>query len=150
MKKLNEKRYLGLTVKYLESKRKRQTAIREALKEWLVKNNNVVNVPENYLNDFKFNVDGEEEQFKSIKYDGGSNEIYLANEDTLSQYAWAFAEEDQYVIDAVMNFYFNKPPMFDVSSDDDTDDYGVSEYLEGDADTRTGEIFDNYYGIERD
>ena len=52
--------------------------------------------------------------------------------------------------EAMMNLYFNKPQMFDVSSDDDTDDYGVSEYLEGDADTRTGEIFDNYYGIERD
>ena len=50
----------------------------------------------------------------------------------------------------MMFFYFNKPPMFNVSSDDDTEDYGVSEYLEGDADTRTGEIFDNYYGIERD
>ena len=150
MKKLSEKRYLGLTVRYLESKSKRQTAIREALKEWLAKNNNVVNVPENYLNDFKFNVDGEDEQFKSIKYDGVSDEIYLTNEGTLSQYAFAFAEEDQYVIAAVMNLYFNKPPMFNVSSDDDTEDYGVSEYLEGDADTRTGDIFDNYYGIEHD
>ena len=115
MKKLSEKRYLGLTLRYLESKSKRQTAIREALKEWLAKNNNVVNVPENYLNDFKFNVDGEDEQFKSIKYDGGSNEIYLTNEETLSQYPLAFAEEDQYVIAAVMNLYFNKPPMFNVS-----------------------------------
>ena len=104
--------YSELTIRYIESKSKRQTAIREALKEWLVKNNNVVNVPDNYLNDFKFNVEGEEEQFKSIKYDGGSNEIYLTNEDTLSQYAWAFAEEDPYVIDVVMNLYFNKPPFF--------------------------------------
>ena len=87
MKKLSEKRYLGLTLRYLESKSKRQTAIREALKEWLAKNNNVVNVPENYL----------------------------TNEETLSQYALAFAEEDQYVIAAVMNLYFNKPPMFNVS-----------------------------------
>ena len=149
MKKLSEKRYLGLTVRYLESKSKRQTAIREALKEWLAKNNNVVNVPENYLNDFKFNVDGEDEQFKSIKYDCGSNEIYLTNEDTLSQYAWVFAEEEQYVINAVMNLYFNKPPMFDVLSDDDTEDYVVNQYLKGDADTRTDEIFDNYYGLER-
>ena len=120
MKKLNEKRYLELTARYLESKSKRQTAIREALKEWLVKNNNVVNVPENYLNEFKFNVDGEDEQFKSIKYDCVSNEIYLTNEDTLSQYAWVFAEEEQYVINAVMNLYFNKPPMFNVLSDDCT------------------------------
>ena len=52
--------------------------------------------------------------------------------------------------EAMMNLYFNKPPMFNVSSDDDTEDYGVSEYLEGDADTRTGDIFDNYYGIEHD
>ena len=52
--------------------------------------------------------------------------------------------------EAMMNLYFNKPQMFDVSCDDDTEDYGVSEYLEGDADTRTGDIFDNYYGIEHD
>lgn len=120
MKKLNEKRYLELTARYLESKSKWQTAIREALKEWLIKNDNVVNVPENYLNEFKFNVDGEDEQFKSIKYDCVSNEIYLTNEDTLSQYAWVFAEEEQYVINAVMNLYFNKPPMFNVLSDDCT------------------------------
>ena len=126
MKKLNEKRYLELTARYLESKSKWQTAIREALKEWLIKNGNVVNVPENYLNEFKFNVDGEDEQFKSIKYDCGSNEIYLTNEDTLSQYAWVFAEEEQYVISGVMNLYFNKPPMFDVLSDDDTEDYVVN------------------------
>ena len=126
MKELNEKRYLELTARYLESKSKWQTAIREALKEWLIKNGNVVNVPENYLNEFKFNVDGEDEQFKSIKYDCGSNEIYLTNEDTLSQYAWVFTEEEQYVINAVMNLYFNKPPMFDVLSDDDTEDYVVN------------------------
>ena len=52
--------------------------------------------------------------------------------------------------EVMMNLYFNKPPMFNVSSDDDTEDYGVSEYLEGDADTRTGDIFYNYYGIEHD
>lgn len=39
--------------------------------------------------------------------------------------------------EVMMNLYFNKPPMFNVSSDDDTD-------------TRTGDIFDNYYGIEHD
>ena len=150
MSKLSEKRYLDLTAKYLSSKNERQVAIKEALKEWLVKNHNIINIPENYLEDFKFNVEGEDEQFNAIKYLEESDEIYLTNVDNFALYAWTFAEEDQYVIDAVMNLYFNKPPMFDVSSDDDTDDHGVSEYLEGDADTRTGEIFDNYYGIKRD
>ena len=127
MSKLSEKSYLGLTVKYLNSKNKRQKAVKEALKEWLIKNNNVINVPENYLNDFKFNVNGENEQFKSIKYDGESNEIYLTNEDTLSQYAWTFAEEDHYVIDTVMNLYFNKPPMFNVPSDDEAENFNITD-----------------------
>ena len=51
--------------------------------------------------------------------------------------------------EVMMNLYFNKPPMFDVLSDDDTEDYVVNQYLKGDADTRTDEIFDNYYGLER-
>lgn len=116
MSKLSEKKYFGLTIRYINLKNKRQYAIREALKKWLVENNNVINVPKDYLNDFNFIVDGENEQFNSIKYFEESNEIYLVNDDTFAQYAWAFAEEDQYVIDAVMNLYFNKPPMFSVSS----------------------------------
>ena len=116
MSKLSEKMYFGLTERYINSKNKRQTAIKEALKEWLLENNNVINVPKDYLNDFNFIVDGENEQFNSIKYFEESNEIYLVNDDSFAQYAWAFAEEDQYVIDVVMNLYFNKPPMFSVSS----------------------------------
>ena len=68
MSKLSEKMYFGLTLRYINSKNKRQSAIKEALKEWLVENNNVINVPKEYLNDFNFIVDGENEQFNSIKY----------------------------------------------------------------------------------
>ena len=52
--------------------------------------------------------------------------IILYNDKLEPYYAWVFAEEEQYVINAVMNLYFNKPPMFDVLSDDDTEDYVVN------------------------
>ena len=150
MDKLNEKEYEALMSEYINSKKRFQSSVRNTVKKWLIENDNIINIPENYLNDFKFYVDGEDEQFKTIKYDKDDDEVYFINEETLSQYPWAFLEEDPNVIESVMNLYFNRPPMFDSSIDDDTEDYGVSEYLEGDADTRTGEIFDNYYGIERD
>lgn len=38
---------------------------------------------------------------------GTFSKQYFFAEGTLSQYALALAEEDQYVIDAVMNLYFN-------------------------------------------
>lgn len=149
MKKLTEGKYLGLEVKYRKAKSNFQKAVREVIKDWLLQNGGTIAVPKDYLNDFKFTVDGDDMQFNSITMD--SNEVYLVSEENDFEYAWAFAEEDNYIIDAVMNLYFNKPPMFNSSSDDENEtDYGVSEYLEGDADTRTGEIFDNYYGIERD
>lgn len=150
MDKLNEKEYGALMSEYVNSKKRFQSSVRDTLKEWLIENDNIISIPENYLNDFRFCMDGEDEQFKAIKYDKNDDEVYFTNEETLSQCPWAFLEEDPSVIESVMNLYFNKPPMSDSSIDDDTEDYGVSEYLEGDADTRTGEIFDNYYGIDRD
>lgn len=143
--KLTEKRFLSLSANYRGAKCKYLNAVRDALREYLSKHNNKVIIPSEFAGDFLLYIDGCEEEITSITYSEKDKQIYVQfmQGDTEINYAWVFIEEQDYAVDAVMNLIFNKPPIF--PKDSDEPDYGTSEYLEGDADARTGEIFDNYY-----
>lgn len=140
---MTESTYIELNANYREAKSKFQETVRESLAEWLKKNNNRVEVPFNYYDDFVFFLEGEEEQVNAISYDEKNNQINLVIAGSGYEYAWAYAEENDYVVDAVVNLYFGRAPLFSMSNEEVEEI--KSEFLEGDADTRTGEIFDNYY-----
>lgn len=122
--KLTEKRFLSLSAKYREAKCKYLNAVRDALKEYLSKHNNKVIIPSEFTGDFYFNIDGCDEKIISITYSERHKHIYVQfmDGDTEIDYAWAFIEEQDYAVGAVMNLIFNKPPMFPKVSDGP--DYG--------------------------
>ena len=114
---MTETMYNKLYAEYRAAKANLQLSVRKALVEWLNKNGNIVEVPPKYRKDFYFTIEGEDEQVTAIVYYEKSKMIYLALADGEHEHAWAYAEEDSYIVESVMNLYFGKEPMFSINTE---------------------------------
>lgn len=116
---MTETTYEKLNADFRTDKANLQLEVSKALVEWLNKNGNRVEVPSKYRKDFYFTIEDEEEQVTAIVYDEDDDMIYLVLTDGEGEheYCWTYAEEDSYIVEAVMNLYFGREPMFPINTE---------------------------------
>ena len=108
MDKFNEDKFLKLEVAKREADNDFHQFVREALTEGTKAVGGKITFPESYKNDFSHHyIEGKEVDILGFSLNG-----CLFIETSRGPYSWMAAENNMAIVDAVMNYYYLRPPMF--------------------------------------
>lgn len=113
--------YRDLFKKFMGARSEFQVGVSDALHNWLKENKNCIEIPKEYQRDFRFTIDGEDRDIVRIirKDYGDENPEIVLQSKYKEEFNWDMLEDDVYIVDAVMDFYFGEPPIFNSEDKDE-------------------------------